>query len=176
MPSGGGLTGLLVQPTQYADRLPDPPPGHVEIPTGLPGHTLFVPPDATDAFIQLILAGMRQRAEQWRPTDGLRAYWNGDQRYGEPLRGLEYGLVAPSSSHYRVASTSEDVDEALAENEPPLWWQGSSEPDFHALKALQEAQWAAPNGAPIFTQDATGRYQRTDGGLSALMHLLGNGR
>lgn len=187
MPRLGGLQGLMAPP-EVVTELPPVPPGHVQVTGTPPGHDVFLPPDlAQDSeFLSTLLAQLPQ-VPAWRPAEGSRAYWDGGQRNLSDLRGPESSPMSPSADHYRVVADDAEADAALLEGEPPLIWRWPSAPTFTDLKAQQEAQYAAPEGTPLFAADAAGRLYRTGdsamrpwdqggAGLSGLAGLLARPR
>jgi len=90
------------------------------------------------------------------PGEETGLYW--DARH--PSRGgtqrVESSVGAPSADHYRLVDSLEEAQDVMGRGEHPLLVGNladidPNEIDPGVLRKLQEDQWAAPGGTPLFS-------------------------
>jgi hypothetical protein len=76
----------------------------------------------------------------------------------------------------RLVDSLQEAEQAFGQGDRPLWVGSSADVDPTMLRQLQEEQWAAPGGVPLFTEQGInpehphgGLYQRNRHLLQSLL-------
>ena len=88
-----------------------------------------------------------------RERPGL--YWDARHPSQGGTQRVESSIGAPSADHYRLVDSMEEANDVMGRGEKPLLIGniGDINPDDidpQVLRQLQEDQWAAPGGTPLF--------------------------
>jgi len=123
-------------------------------------------PEAADKMMDRL--GYGHRPARRTLGEGAGLYWDARHPTQGGTQRVESSVGAPSADHYRLVDSMEEGHDVLGRGEKPLLIGNledinPDEIDPRVLRQLQEDQWAAPGGTPLWGD------MGTSGGLQGLL-------